>query len=46
MAPIAAIKAATSLTRAAQNPIFYHRPVPVSFLSPGDVPQIRVIAFF
>lgn len=28
-----------------QNPIFYCWPVPVSFLSPEDVLQIRVIAF-
>lgn len=45
MAPIAAIKAVTPLTRAAKIQYSITDLPRSSFLSPGDVPQIRVIAF-
>lgn len=45
MAPIAAIKAMTPLTRAAKIQYSITDLSPFPFLSPRDVPQIGVIAF-
>lgn len=46
MAPITAIKAVTPLTRAAKIQYSITDLSVISFLSSGDVPQIRIIAFF
>lgn len=43
--PYSGHKSCFSADQRSQNPIFYQWTVPVSFLSLGDVPQIRVIAF-
>lgn len=43
--PYCGHKSCDTTDQGGQNPIFYHWPVPISFLSQGDVPQIRVIAF-